>query len=63
MTKKRYRKLFQAYMTRVMANSKGTGRVLRAVRRADPLKRGRNHSYAEAWEILAPYAAEYGIRA
>lgn len=61
MTSKRYHKLFQAYMTKVMANGRGTGRVLRDVRRADPLKRGVYRSYKEAWEVLAPYAAEYGV--
>lgn len=62
MTSKRYHKLFQSYMARVMANGKGAGRVLRAARRADPLKSGVHRSYKEAWEALAPYASEYGIR-
>ena len=60
MTKKRYHKLFQAYMTKVMAHGKGAGRVLRAVRRADPLDVYR--SYEEAWASLEPYAADYGVR-
>lgn len=59
MTSKRYHKLFQAYMTRVMAHNPGAGRVLRAVRKAAPLDV--YHSYEAAWAALAPYAADYGI--
>ena len=60
MTKKRYHKLFQAYMTRIMAHNPGAGRVLRAARKSDPLDVYR--SYEAAWAALAPYAADYGVR-
>lgn len=61
MTKKRYHKLFQAYMARVMTHEKGAGWVLRAANKSNPMQQGVHHSYQEAWTALSAYAAEYGI--
>lgn len=61
MTKKRYHKLFQAYMARVMTHEKGAGWVLRAANKSNPMQQGVHHSYQEAWTALSTYAAEYGI--
>lgn len=61
MTKKRYHKLFQAYMARVMTHEKGAGRALRAANDSDPMRQGVHHSYQEAWMSLSTYAAECGI--
>lgn len=58
MTKKRYKKLFQAYASALMAGHEGAGALLKWVRRAEL---GTTHSYAEAWAALAPHAARYII--
>lgn len=58
MTKRRYKKLFQAYASAFMAGHEGTGALLKWVRMAGP---GSYHSYAEAWAVLAPHAARYII--
>ena len=64
MTKKRYHKLLQAYMARIMSNHKGAGRALRAARDSQPLRQNGGPtywSYEETWNGLANFAAEYGI--
>lgn len=58
MTKKRYKKLFQAYASALMAGHEGAGALLKWVRRAGP---GSYLSYTEAWAALAPHAARYII--
>lgn len=67
MTSKRYHKLFTALMTAIANDptikpslKKGeAGRMLRGAKNADPISQG--HTYAEAWEILAPIRKQYGL--
>lgn len=60
MTKKRYRKLLQAYVSGFMAGHEGAGPMLNWVRSSGPGAGLLHHSsYGKAWEAMAPCAAKY----